>query len=211
MENIGSWRAFADALSYADLPLTHFCRAELDSEPERVASVLEKLKEDCNNAEGKDRKSFQKELLTVCYTAIAFLSQLFYHCVIYLGRYKPSLPLCILLTQFAYPPFPSRSSIFLSVFVVTKTFFSSSLTARFLLTARKQLEAVVCTVLILLIVQQIIAVPASGSDRGRGVVECRILCPTRPSDLMCVYKRVLFSLCSNVCKIILWFVSLTNI
>ncbi|CAL8370946.1 unnamed protein product [Arctogadus glacialis] len=64
MENIGSWRAFADALSYADLPLTHFCRAELDSEPERVASVLEKLKEDCNNAEGKDRKSFQKELLT---------------------------------------------------------------------------------------------------------------------------------------------------
>ncbi|KAG7279575.1 hypothetical protein CRUP_034163 [Coryphaenoides rupestris] len=64
MENIGNWRAFADALGYADLPLTHFCRAELDSEPEMVASVLEKLKEDCNNAEGKDRKSFQKELLT---------------------------------------------------------------------------------------------------------------------------------------------------
>lgn len=64
MENIGNWRAFADALGYTDLPLTHFCRAELDSEPERVASVLEKLKEDCNNAEGKDRKSFQKELLT---------------------------------------------------------------------------------------------------------------------------------------------------
>ncbi|KAJ3591507.1 hypothetical protein NHX12_006641 [Muraenolepis orangiensis] len=64
MENIGNWRAFADALGYADWPLTHFCRAELDSEPERVASVLEKLKEDCNNAEGKDRKSFQKELLT---------------------------------------------------------------------------------------------------------------------------------------------------
>ncbi|XP_046902701.1 SH3 domain-binding protein 4 [Hypomesus transpacificus] len=64
MENIGSWRAFADALGYVNLPLTHFCRAELDSEPERVASVLEKLKEDCNNAEGKERKSFQKELLT---------------------------------------------------------------------------------------------------------------------------------------------------
>ena len=77
MENIGSWRAFADALGYADLQLTHFCRAELDSEPERVASVLEKLKEDCNNAEGKDRKSFQKELLTVCYTASAFLSNCF--------------------------------------------------------------------------------------------------------------------------------------
>ncbi|KAK6315406.1 hypothetical protein J4Q44_G00149350 [Coregonus suidteri] len=64
MENVGSWRAFADALGYVNLPLTHFCRAELDSEPERVASVLEKLKEDCNNAEGKERKSFQKELMT---------------------------------------------------------------------------------------------------------------------------------------------------
>ncbi|XP_058477047.1 SH3 domain-binding protein 4 [Solea solea] len=64
MENIGDWRAFADALGYVNLPLTHFCRAELDSEPERVASVLEKLKEDCNNAESKERKSFQKELLT---------------------------------------------------------------------------------------------------------------------------------------------------
>uniref|UniRef100_A0A672J9U0 SH3 domain-binding protein 4 n=1 Tax=Salarias fasciatus TaxID=181472 RepID=A0A672J9U0_SALFA len=64
MENIGNWRAFADALGYVNLPLTHFCRAELDSEPERVASVLEKLKEDCNNADSKDRKSFQKELLT---------------------------------------------------------------------------------------------------------------------------------------------------
>uniref|UniRef100_A0A3Q1GTV5 SH3-domain binding protein 4 n=1 Tax=Acanthochromis polyacanthus TaxID=80966 RepID=A0A3Q1GTV5_9TELE len=64
MENIGNWRAFADALGYINLPLTHFCRAELDSEPERVASVLECLKEDCNNAESKERKSFQKELLT---------------------------------------------------------------------------------------------------------------------------------------------------
>lgn len=64
MENIGDWRAFADALGYRNLPLTHFCRAELDSEPERVASVLEKLKEDCNNADSKERKSFQKELLT---------------------------------------------------------------------------------------------------------------------------------------------------
>ncbi|KAM9803566.1 SH3 domain-binding protein 4-like [Syngnathus typhle] len=64
MENIGDWRAFADALGYQNLPVTHFCRAELDSEPERVACVLEKLKEDCNNADGKERKSFQKELLT---------------------------------------------------------------------------------------------------------------------------------------------------
>ncbi|XP_054976514.1 SH3 domain-binding protein 4 [Sorex araneus] len=63
MESVGSWRAFADALGYAHLPLTAFCRAELDSEPERVASVLEKLKEDCNSAENRERKSFQKELI----------------------------------------------------------------------------------------------------------------------------------------------------
>lgn len=65
MENIGSWRSFADALGYGNLPLTFFCRAELDSEPERVACVLEKLKEDCNSSENKDHKSFQKELMMV--------------------------------------------------------------------------------------------------------------------------------------------------
>uniref|UniRef100_A0AAY4DUK8 SH3 domain-binding protein 4 n=1 Tax=Denticeps clupeoides TaxID=299321 RepID=A0AAY4DUK8_9TELE len=64
MENVGNWRAFADALGYENLPLTYFCRAELDSEPEKVASVLEKLKEDCNNMDNKDRKSFQKELMS---------------------------------------------------------------------------------------------------------------------------------------------------
>ncbi|XP_029462358.1 SH3 domain-binding protein 4 [Rhinatrema bivittatum] len=63
MENIGNWRSFADALGYVNLPLTHFCRSQLDSEPERVASVLEKLKEDCNNMENMDCKSFQKELM----------------------------------------------------------------------------------------------------------------------------------------------------
>ncbi|KAG5262095.1 hypothetical protein AALO_G00292170 [Alosa alosa] len=64
MENVGNWRAFADALGYGNLPLTFFCRSELDSEPERVASVLEKLKEDCNNLDIKERKSFQKELMS---------------------------------------------------------------------------------------------------------------------------------------------------
>ncbi|XP_076868709.1 SH3 domain-binding protein 4-A [Brachyhypopomus gauderio] len=64
MENVGNWRAFADALGYGNLPLSFFCRAEMDSEPERVASVLEKLKEDCNNVEIKEKKSFQKELMT---------------------------------------------------------------------------------------------------------------------------------------------------
>ena len=83
--------------------------------------------------------------------------------------------------------------------------------ARFLLTARKQLEAAVRAGLILLIAQQIIAVPASGFN-GQGSCGVQILGPTCLSDLIvCVYKCVLFSLCSNVCKIILWFVSLTNI
>lgn len=65
MENISSWRAFADALGYVNLPLTHFCRTEPNTEPEKVACVLEKLKEDCNTAEVKQRKSFQKELFMV--------------------------------------------------------------------------------------------------------------------------------------------------
>lgn len=65
MENIGNWRAFADALGYGNLPLTYFCRTELDNEPEKVASVLEKLKEECINLDCKDRKSFQRELMMV--------------------------------------------------------------------------------------------------------------------------------------------------
>ncbi|XP_006891700.1 PREDICTED: SH3 domain-binding protein 4-like [Elephantulus edwardii] len=62
MANISSWRTFADTLGYEHLPLTAFCRAELDKESECVASVLEKLKEDCN-MDNMDRRSFQKELM----------------------------------------------------------------------------------------------------------------------------------------------------
>ncbi|XP_028848095.1 SH3 domain-binding protein 4 [Denticeps clupeoides] len=64
MENVGNWRAFADALGYVNLPLSHFCRTELEGETEKVAAVLEKLKEDCNNPDVKERNSFQKELMT---------------------------------------------------------------------------------------------------------------------------------------------------
>uniref|UniRef100_A0A8C6SN44 SH3-domain binding protein 4a n=1 Tax=Neogobius melanostomus TaxID=47308 RepID=A0A8C6SN44_9GOBI len=63
MENVANWKAFADALGYGNLPLHYFCRTELDSEPEKVASVLEKLKEDCTNMDNKERKSFQRELM----------------------------------------------------------------------------------------------------------------------------------------------------
>lgn len=65
MENVGNWRAFADALGYGNLPLNYFCRTELDNEPEKVASVLEKLKEESTNMDNKDRKSFQRELMMV--------------------------------------------------------------------------------------------------------------------------------------------------
>lgn len=65
MENVGNWRAFADALGYGNVPLNYFCRSELDNEPEKVASVLEKLKEECTNTENKERKSFQRELMMV--------------------------------------------------------------------------------------------------------------------------------------------------
>lgn len=74
MENIGSWRAFADALGYGNLPLNYFCRTELDNEPEteRVASVLEKLKEECTLMENKERKSFQRELMMVRQNLLSF-------------------------------------------------------------------------------------------------------------------------------------------
>ncbi|XP_061911207.1 SH3 domain-binding protein 4-A-like [Entelurus aequoreus] len=63
MENVVNWRAFAEALGYGNLPLNYFCRTELDNEPEKVACVLEKLKEECTNTENKERKSFQRELM----------------------------------------------------------------------------------------------------------------------------------------------------
>lgn len=65
MENISSWRVFVDVLGYGSQSFIFFCRVELDSEFERVAFVLEKLKEDCNNTENKDRKFFQKEFMMV--------------------------------------------------------------------------------------------------------------------------------------------------
>lgn len=65
MENVGNWRAFAEALGFGNVSLDYFCRTELDNEPEKVASVLEKLKEECTNGENKDRKSFQRELMMV--------------------------------------------------------------------------------------------------------------------------------------------------
>ncbi|KAJ3584039.1 hypothetical protein NHX12_014535 [Muraenolepis orangiensis] len=62
MENVGDWRSLADALGYGNRPLDYFCWTEPDHEPEKVASVLEKLKEECTNSENKESRSFQREL-----------------------------------------------------------------------------------------------------------------------------------------------------
>ncbi|XP_056444450.1 SH3 domain-binding protein 4-like [Gadus chalcogrammus] len=62
MEQVGGWRAFADALGYGGRPLAFFCWAAPDTEPERVASVLGRLKEDCSGAGSPGRRCFQREL-----------------------------------------------------------------------------------------------------------------------------------------------------
>ncbi|XP_071372180.1 metastasis-associated in colon cancer protein 1 isoform X1 [Centroberyx affinis] len=60
-EHITSWRGFADALGYCNLSLDTITRRYAETEADKVACVLEKLKEDCH-AE-KSRKKFQHELM----------------------------------------------------------------------------------------------------------------------------------------------------
>ncbi|XP_010882866.2 metastasis-associated in colon cancer protein 1 [Esox lucius] len=60
-EHIHSWRGFADALGYSSLSLDTITRRHAETEAEKVACVLETLKEDCH-AE-KSRKKFQHELI----------------------------------------------------------------------------------------------------------------------------------------------------
>ncbi|XP_059195428.1 metastasis-associated in colon cancer protein 1 isoform X2 [Centropristis striata] len=60
-EHISSWRGFADALGYGSLSLDAITRRHADSEADKVACVLEKLKEDCH-AE-KSGNKFLHELL----------------------------------------------------------------------------------------------------------------------------------------------------
>lgn len=62
-EHITSWGAFAEALGYSDVPLDVFTRRHVETDAEKVACVLEKLKEDCHT--GKSRKKFLHELVVV--------------------------------------------------------------------------------------------------------------------------------------------------
>lgn len=62
-EHITSWRVFADALGYGNLSLDAITWRHAETEPDKVACVLEKLKEDCH-AE-KSRNKFLHELIVV--------------------------------------------------------------------------------------------------------------------------------------------------
>ncbi|XP_054639009.1 metastasis-associated in colon cancer protein 1 [Dunckerocampus dactyliophorus] len=60
-EHVTSWRSFAEALGYNNLSLDTITRRFAETEADKVASVLEKLKEDCH-AE-KSGKKFLHELM----------------------------------------------------------------------------------------------------------------------------------------------------
>ncbi|KAF7708465.1 metastasis-associated in colon cancer protein 1 isoform X1 [Silurus meridionalis] len=60
-DHISSWRTFAAALGYTNLTVDGFSRRRADTEAEKVACVLEKLKEDCHT--DKTKRKFQHELI----------------------------------------------------------------------------------------------------------------------------------------------------
>lgn len=62
-EHISSWRGFADALGYSNLSLEAITRRRAETEADKVACVLERLKEDCHTE--KCRKKFLHELMLV--------------------------------------------------------------------------------------------------------------------------------------------------
>lgn len=59
-EHIGSWRGFASSLGYHNLTLDTITRRYAETEADKVASVLEKLKEDCHT---DSRRKFLHELI----------------------------------------------------------------------------------------------------------------------------------------------------
>lgn len=58
-----SWRNFADALGYSNLSLDTITHRHTENEADKVACVLEKLKEDCHIE--KSKRKFQHELMVV--------------------------------------------------------------------------------------------------------------------------------------------------
>ncbi|KAM8870066.1 metastasis-associated in colon cancer protein 1 isoform 2-T2 [Spinachia spinachia] len=60
-EHITSWRSLADALGYSELPLDSITRRRAETQADKVACVLEKLKEDCHA--DKSKRKFLHELM----------------------------------------------------------------------------------------------------------------------------------------------------
>ncbi|XP_059828653.1 metastasis-associated in colon cancer protein 1 [Hypanus sabinus] len=62
-ENITSWKPFAEVLGYTNLPLDTISRTPVESESERVACILENLKEDCHAGGNKMKRKFLHEIV----------------------------------------------------------------------------------------------------------------------------------------------------
>ncbi|XP_007237473.2 metastasis-associated in colon cancer protein 1 [Astyanax mexicanus] len=60
-DHITCWKPFAEALGYSNVSLDSFSRRHAETDMEKVARVLEKLKEDCHT--DKTRRKFQHELI----------------------------------------------------------------------------------------------------------------------------------------------------
>ncbi|XP_028985068.1 metastasis-associated in colon cancer protein 1 isoform X2 [Betta splendens] len=81
-EHVSSWRAFADALGYDEATLDVFTRRRVDTDADKVACVLQRLKEDCHT--GKSRKKFLHELMVALLKmdAVKLVAQLIQNTVI---------------------------------------------------------------------------------------------------------------------------------
>lgn len=62
-EHVSSWRDLADALGYSNLSLESVTRGKAETEADKVACILEKLKEDCHTQ--RTRRKFLHELMVV--------------------------------------------------------------------------------------------------------------------------------------------------
>lgn len=60
-DHITCWKNFAAALGYSNITIDSFSRRQAETEAEKVACVLEKLKEDCHTE--KTKRKFQHELI----------------------------------------------------------------------------------------------------------------------------------------------------
>ncbi|XP_056300080.1 metastasis-associated in colon cancer protein 1 isoform X2 [Pseudoliparis swirei] len=81
-EHITSWRGLADALGYGKMTLDTITRTQAETQAEKVACVLEKLKEDCHAERSK--KKFLHELMVALLkmNSVTLVAQLIQNTVI---------------------------------------------------------------------------------------------------------------------------------